>query len=100
MILLPPPFYPRYEGDWIDDVMHGKGVLQKVEGGKYRGEFWNGLRGGVGSEVSRLLLSEPELMDRNSATPLVLLSVALWGQSIRGMAFVSIQVRESLILSF
>lgn len=32
-------------------MMHGKGVLQKVEGGKYRGEFWNGLRSGVGSEV-------------------------------------------------
>lgn len=31
-------------------MMHGRGVLQKVEGGKYRGEFWNGLRSGVGSE--------------------------------------------------
>lgn len=45
--------YPfRYEGEWLNDVIHGKGVLQKVEGGKYRGEFWNGVRTGVGSEVS------------------------------------------------
>lgn len=48
---------PRYEGEWLDDVIHGKGVLQKVEGGKYRGEFWNGMRSGIGSEVFHLYAS-------------------------------------------
>lgn len=52
----------RYEGEWVDDFIHGKGVLQKVEGGKYRGEFWNGLRGGVGSEVNLL----PDLYQFNN----------------------------------
>ena len=33
--------------------MHGSGVLQKIEGGKYVGEFWNGSKHGVGTEVSR-----------------------------------------------
>jgi hypothetical protein len=31
--------------------MHGGGVLQKVEGGKYKGQFWNGMKHGVGTEV-------------------------------------------------
>jgi hypothetical protein len=41
----------RYEGLWVDDNMHGSGVLQKVEGGKYKGQFWNGMKHGVGTEV-------------------------------------------------
>lgn len=34
----------RYEGQWVEDKMHGNGMLQNQEGAKYEGAFRNGLR--------------------------------------------------------
>ena len=34
----------RYEGQWVEDKMHGNGLLQNQEGAKYEGAFRNGLR--------------------------------------------------------
>lgn len=34
----------RYEGQWVEDKMHGNGMLQNREGAKYEGAFYNGLR--------------------------------------------------------
>jgi hypothetical protein len=34
----------RYEGQWVEDKMHGHGALVSREGAKYEGAFRNGLR--------------------------------------------------------
>ena len=41
-------FVCRYEGEWRDDRMHGRGTLRKIEGGEYKGQFFNGMRHGIG----------------------------------------------------
>ena len=40
----------RYLGSWVDDIMHGHGVLTQADGGKYEGQFFNGYRQGPGRE--------------------------------------------------
>ena len=34
----------RYEGQWVEDVIHGVGCLTTLLGAKYEGPFFNGLR--------------------------------------------------------
>jgi hypothetical protein len=34
----------RYEGQWVEDKMHGAGALETREGARYEGGFRNGLR--------------------------------------------------------
>ena len=41
----------EYSGAWKNDEMTGKGTLTKREGGKYEGDFINGVREGEGSET-------------------------------------------------
>ena len=38
-----------YEGEWLDDEMHGKGLLTfNHDGGRYEGEFLKNSRNGFG----------------------------------------------------
>jgi len=38
----------KYEGNWKNNLMHGKGTYLKPDGFKYEGEFKNGIRTGFG----------------------------------------------------
>ncbi|KAJ1408755.1 hypothetical protein B484DRAFT_336834, partial [Ochromonadaceae sp. CCMP2298] len=37
----------RYEGQWVEDKMHGTGAVTNRQGAKYEGQFYNGLKGGM-----------------------------------------------------
>ena len=38
----------KYEGEWKDGMMHGKGVLTDLDGNKYEGEWEKGEMHGTG----------------------------------------------------
>ena len=38
----------RYEGDWLDNNMHGKGIYTWKDGRKYEGEYINDKKHGHG----------------------------------------------------
>ena len=40
-----------YEGEWKDDMMHGQGIYDYVDGRKYLGEWKCGKQDGQGSET-------------------------------------------------
>lgn len=40
-----------YEGDWLDDKMHGEGEFRWPQGDVYRGGYRKGLRDGFGLKV-------------------------------------------------
>ena len=46
----------KYEGQWADDRMEGRGVITKAEGGQYEGDIWQGMRHGSGTELFGNLL--------------------------------------------
>ena len=39
----------RYEGDWLEDKQHGKGVEIWPDGARYEGEYIDGKKQGIGS---------------------------------------------------
>lgn len=41
----------QYEGQWLNDFKHGKGVQKYVEGGEYKGEFAKGYEHGHGTRT-------------------------------------------------
>jgi hypothetical protein len=34
----------KYSGEFEDDIIHGQGVLEYADGGRYEGNFYKGLR--------------------------------------------------------
>jgi len=42
------PSGDKYEGNWKNDLMHGKGTYYYPNGNKYEGEFKNGRKTGFG----------------------------------------------------
>ena len=40
--------HKQYEGEWMDDMKHGKGTFYYKNGNKYSGQFSNNLRNGYG----------------------------------------------------
>ena len=41
----------KYEGEFVDDIMEGKGTLQYKNGTRYIGEFLHGVKHGIGKEI-------------------------------------------------
>ena len=46
----PNPYF-TYEGDWVDGVKDGQGVLYFADGGRYEGEFKDGEITGYGERI-------------------------------------------------
>mmetsp|Transcript_28230 Transcript_28230/g.62535 ORF Transcript_28230/g.62535 Transcript_28230/m.62535 type:complete len:300 (-) Transcript_28230:97-996(-) len=49
----------RYEGQWVEDKMHGTGAVTNRQGAKYEGQFYNGLKTGEAKEQFGNLLGIP-----------------------------------------
>eukprot|EP00826_Nyctotherus_ovalis_P004719 TRINITY_DN1103_c0_g6_i1.p1 TRINITY_DN1103_c0_g6~~TRINITY_DN1103_c0_g6_i1.p1 ORF type:complete len:111 (+),score=6.33 TRINITY_DN1103_c0_g6_i1:134-466(+) len=45
----------KYDGEWSEDHMHGKGVLEYTNGDKYDGDFKKDKKDGVGRFLNKLL---------------------------------------------
>lgn len=41
-----------YEGEWINNRFHGKGILHSSDGGRYDGRFDNGAKEGYGVQYN------------------------------------------------
>ena len=41
----------EYDGDWVDDQMHGQGTYKFTSGNEYTGDFENGVMNGYGKMV-------------------------------------------------
>jgi hypothetical protein len=41
----------EYEGEWVDDQMHGKGTYKFTSGNEYTGEWQNNVMNGFGKMI-------------------------------------------------
>lgn len=71
----------KYDGDWKDDVRHGKGVFEYTNGDKYEGDWADDIQHGKGTYfsireiVTRVLISWVNVRVREFTIMLTVISM-------------------------